>query len=914
MGTLIEEPPFALRTLRKNPAMRVDPLVALRYEKGEKSAQPQLRALGAFRTPGTESLGGKTFTANLRPIGGKIFIHIRSPIGGWPPAVTEAFMSMLWQDVRYAWRTLRKSPGFTAVAVVTLALAIGANTALFSVVNGVLLNPLPYPHPEELVRLHESKVNFATGSISYPNFRDWQRENRTFAAMALSRGSSVNLTGIGEPERINIQFLTSDFFSILGVKPVSGRLFATGEDEIGRAPIALASEGFWKRKLGGTPGAIGKALILDGGSYTLVGVVPANFDLRVGSFQPADLYLPLGQWTNPLLNLRSSGLGLHGLGRLKPGITPEQAQVDMDAVTRHLEQVYPEANKGIGARVFPLRREMLGKIQPFLLVLLAAVGFVLLIACVNVANLMLARSSSRAHEFAVRAALGASRRRVVRQLLAESSLLGLAGGGLGLLLASWGTQAALRLMPIALPRSAGVSVDARVLLFTLLISLLAGALFGLYPAWQLSKGDVRDALQAGGRGGSGMRHRAQGALVVAEVALALVLLCGAGLMIRTLERLWNVNPGFDPQDVMTFGASLSPAMQNATADAVRASFREFHAQLAAVPGVKALSLSWGAVPLSEDDERLFWMAGQPRPASPNDMNWALSYVVEPDYLETMQIPLLRGRFFTAQDDEHAAPVAVVDEILARKYFPGEDPVGKYVQIDSDPGQPAQRVQIIGVVGHVKQWGLDTDDTQKLRAQMYTPFMQLPDRAMMLSPGGTGLLVRSALPPQALFDSLRQGSLRLSNAHVLFGMQTMEEIIAATLATRRFTMALLVAFALIALTLASMGIYGVISFLVGQRTREFAIRLALGAQRADVLRGVLREGGRMALIGVGAGLLAALGLTQILTRFSLLFGVSATDPATFAAVSALLALVALLACCMPAVRATRVDPLVALRHE
>ena len=823
-------------------------------------------------------------------------------------------MSNLLQDVRYALRGLAKSPGFATVALLTLGLAIGANTSLFSVVNGVLLNPLPYPHPEELVRLHESKVNFATGSISYPNFRDWQRENRTFAAMALSRGNGANLTGIGEPERVKIQFVTSDFFSLLGVNPVLGRLFTAGEDEIGRPAIAIAGEGFWNRKLGGRPDALGKALTLDGTSFTLVGVIPAKFDLRVGSFAPADLYLPLGQWGNPLLQLRTSGLGLHGIGRLKPGVTPEQAQADLDSVAQHLERVYPDANKGVGARVFPLRQEMLGRIRPFLLVLLAAVGFVLLIACVNVANLMLARASSRASEFAVRAALGASRARLIRQLLAESAVLGLLGGGLGLLLASWGTHLALDLLPISLPRAAEVAVDARVLLFTLLVSLLAGCLFGLFPALQLSGKGVQEALQAGGRGAVGGRHRAHGVFVVVEMALALVLLCGAGLMIRTLERLWNVNPGFDARGVITFGASLPPSLHTASADQVRAAFREFDARLAAVPGVKALSVSWGALPLYSDDERLFWMEGQPRPSSPNDMNWALSYVVEPGYLQTMQLPLLRGRFFTEKDNELSAPVVVVDELLARKYFGDANPLGRHIQIDSDPGLPPQLAEIVGVVGHVKQWGLDSDDAQKLRAQLYTPFLQLPDRAMVLAAPGVDVLVRSELPPQALFGTLRQTSRRLSNEHVLYGLQTMEEIIAETLSTRRFTMALLVAFALAALALATLGIYGVISFLVGRRTREFAIRLALGAQRGELLRRVLGDGARMVLVGVAVGLLAALALTQLLTRFSLLFGVSATDPATFFLVAALLILVAVAACLVPAYRATRVDPLVALRYE
>jgi predicted permease len=653
-------------------------------------------------------------------------------------------------------------------------------------------------------------------------------------------------------------------------------------------------------------------LTLDGRNYTIVGVIPGGFDFSVGSFRPSDVYLPIGQWGNPLLQSRASGLGIHGLGRLRPGVTPEQAQADMDAVTRHLEQVYPDANKGIGARIIPLRREMLGKIQPFLLVLLAAVGFVLLIACVNVANLMLARSDARAREFAVRAALGASRGRVVQQLLAESLLLAVCGGATGLLLAGWGTQAALNLVPATIPRTSEVSLEGRVLLFTMVLSLLCGLLFGLYPALRLSKPDVQESLKEGGRGASRARHRVHGTFVVVEMALALVLLCGAGLMIRTLQRLWGVDPGFNPRSVMTFGAALPPAMNTASADAIRAALRDFDAHLGAAPGVKAISLSWGAVPLVGDDERLFWLEGQPRPSSPNDMNWALSYVVEPDYLNTMQIPLLRGRFFTSKDDEHASPVVVVDETLARKYFGQEDPVGKHVYLDGAPLE-LKMAEIIGVVRHVKQWGLDTD-TSELQAQMYTPFMQLADKAMVLSPSGIGVLVRSDLPAQTTFDALRQASRRMSSEQVLFGMQTMEEVISDSFATRRFTMSLLGIFAVVALGLASLGIYGVVSYLVGQRTREFAVRLALGAQTSDVLRNVLGQGVRMALLGVAAGLVAAFGLTRLLTRFSMLFGVSATDPATLSAVAMLLTAVALAACYIPARRATRVDPLVALRYE
>ncbi|HMD30587.1 MAG TPA: ABC transporter permease [Candidatus Acidoferrales bacterium] len=822
-------------------------------------------------------------------------------------------MGTLWQDIRYGLRMLQKSPGFTLVAVLTLALGIGANTALFSVVNGVLLNPLPFPHPEQLVRIHESKVNFATGSISFPNFRDWRDNNRTFSAMAVTRGMGMSLTGLGEAERVRVQMVTSDFFQILGVNAAIGRLFAPGEDEIGRAPIALVSAGFWKRKLGGTPDALGKVLTLDGGSFTVVGVIPASFDFAVGAFRPADVYLPVGQWGNPLLTARTAGLGFHGLGRLKPGVTLEQAQADMDAVTAQLEKIYPDVNKGVGARIRTLRQEMLGRIQPFLLVLLAAVGFVLLIACVNVANLMLARSDARMREFAVRAALGASRGRVVRQLLAESLLLAIAGGAAGLLLANWGTQAALQFVPESLPRANQVALDGRVLLFTVLLTLLSGVFFGLYPALRLSKPDVQESLKEGGRGASGARHRTHGAFVVAEVAMALVLLCGAGLMIRTLQQLWSIDPGFEPHNVMTFGAALSPSMMsNQTAEASRAALREFDARLGAVPGVKAISLSWGAVPLAGDDERLFWMEGA-RPASPNDMNWALSYVVEPDYLNLMQIPLLRGRFFTAKDDERGAPVAVVDDTLARKYFAQEDPVGKHIFLDGDPGAPPVMAEVIGVVGHVKQWGLDSD-SRELQAQLYTPFMQLSGQNMAGSPSGISVLVRGEILPPALFDALRQTSRRMSGEQVLYGMQTMEEIISDSFATRRFTMALLGVFALVALALASLGIYGVISYLVGQRTREFAVRLALGAQPGHVMRNVLGQGARMALLGVGLGLLAAIGLTRLLARYSLLFGVSATDPVTFAAVAILLTIVALAACYVPARRAMRVDPLIALRYE
>ena len=822
-------------------------------------------------------------------------------------------MTSLWQDIRYGLRMLAKNPSFTLVAVLTLGLGIGANTALFSVVNGVLLNPLPFPHPEQLVRLHESKPNFARGSISYPNFRDWQRDNRSFSAMAISRGTDFSVTGVGEAQRVTGQFISSDFFPLLGVTPILGRNFAAREDEIGGPPLVMVSAGFWKEKLGGARDVCGKALMLDGTSYTIIGVIPENFHFALGSFQPADVYAPIGQWTNPLLNTRAAGLGIHGLARLKPGVTVEQAQADMDAITRHLAAVYPEANRGIGANVTPLRQEMLGRIEPFLLVLLGAVAFVLLIACGNVANLLLARASSRTREFAVRVALGASRARVVRQLLAESVLLALTGGVLGLLLAQWGTQAGLKLIPVGLPRANEVALDGRVLLFTAALSLAAGILFGLFPALRISKAGVQEALQETGRGGSAVGQRAHGIFVVAEMALALVLLCGAGLMLRTLQRLWSVDPGFQPRGVLAFNAALSPALAQTSPGAIRATLREFDSRLASVPGVEALSLSWGALPFSNDDETLFWLEGQPKPSSMSEMNWTLSYVVEADYLKVMGIPLLRGRFFTPQDDERAPRVTVVDEVFARKYFGNEDPIGKRINLDELAAMPGPAT-IVGVVGHVKQWGLDTDDSQQLRAQMYTPYMQLWDKAIALAVPGTGVLVRSNLPPQTLFDSLRRASGQMSNEQVIYGPQTMDELISGTLSARRFTMELLAIFALLAVALACVGIYGVMSYLVGRRTREIGIRMALGAQTADVMRAVLGQGAKMTLIGVGLGVLASLALSQLLARYSLLFGVSATDPSTFLAVAVLLTLVAVLACWLPARRATRVDPLVALRYE
>lgn len=815
-------------------------------------------------------------------------------------------LGILFQDVRYGIRTLRRAPGFTPIAVLTLAVGIGANTALFSVVNGVLLNPLPFPHPEQLVTLHESKPNFEQGSISFPNFLDWQQQNRTFSAMAIYRGSAFTLTGAGDAEQVAGEFISSDFFRLLGVKPQIGRTFLPGEDRIGAAPIALIGAGLWERKFHSDPNIAGKTISLDGHGYTIVGVIPESFHLLSG-FRNREVYVPIAQWSNPLLPKRAAGIGIHGIGRLKPGVTIEQARADMASITRHLAAAFPDADKGISANMVPLKRQLVGGVERLLFLLLGAVAFVLLIACVNLANLLLARSTSRTREFAVRTALGAAQSRLIRQLMTENLLLAVTGAALGLLFATWGTRAALAAVGSALPRAEEIGFDAHVLLYTLAIALLAGILPGLTPALlSVSKRDLQESLQEGGRTFSGGRHRAQSLFVVLEMALALVLLIGAGLMVRSLAQLWRVDPGFNPRNVLFLNVSLPPSMSNASADAVRAAFRQLEAKLTSVPGIRAVSLTWGAIPMAGDDEQLFWLAGQPKPANENDMNWALDYIVSPAYFQVMQIPLRRGRLLTALDNEHSPAVAVVDEAFVHKFFPHSDPIGQRLNLNSTRSQ----VQIVGVVRHVKQWGLDSDEAESLHAQLYLSCMQMPDEYITTG-SGSGILVRSEGPTPTLFTTIRRAVKQLSSENVVYSPQTMEEIIAASLAARRFSMILLSVFAALALTLAGIGIYGVISYVVGERTREIGIRIALGADGREILQLVLTRGGKLAAIGVTLGISAALGLTRLLS--GLLYGVAATDLLTFSAVTVLLTAVALAACYLPARRASKVDPIIALRN-
>jgi predicted permease len=818
-------------------------------------------------------------------------------------------MEGLLQDIGYGFRVLRKSPVFTTVAVLTLALGIGANTAIFSIFNAVLLSPLPYPHPEQLVALGASKPNFQNGSISYPNFRDWQKDNRTFQSMAIFRPTSYSLTGLGDAEEIAAELVSSDLFPMLSVRPVAGRVFAPGEDEVGAAPVALIGAGLGARKFGAPQAAIGKSITLDGRDYTIIGIMPTGFEAPFGNMRAAEVYAPIGQWGNNLLTDRGAGLGIHGLGRLKPGVTLQQARADMARVTQNLAAAYPQKDHGIGAHIVPMKEAIVGDVRPLLMVLLAAVGVVLLIACGNVANLVLARATSRMHEFAVRAALGASRRRLLRQLLTESVTLALLGGLLGVALAYWGTQGALKVLPDTLPRAQHIALDGRVLLFTAGISLLTGILFGLLPAIKASRANVNSTLADRSRGTSVARSNAQRIFVVAEMAMALVLMISAGLMIRSLSALWSVDPGFQADHLLTFGLTLPPSMMKASPEAVRATFRNLDRELNAIPGVEASTVSWGAFPLAGDDEIVFWIDGQPRPASQNQMNWTLHYVVGPDYLHTMGATLLHGRFLTAQDNEHAPHVVVIDEAFARKYFPGEDPVGKRLHLVT-PDEDI--VEIVGVVRHVLQWGLDGNSGESLQAEIYRPFMQLPDAAMSQTPSGVNYAVRLSPSASADFAAIRR-HLQESNAEeAVYAPQTMNEIIATTLAERRLSMLLLSTFAVLALSLASIGIYGVISYVVAQRTQEIGIRMAMGARRGDVMAMVARQGFRLIAIGLLCGAAGALLATRSLS--TMLFSIKPFDPLTFLATAGLLLCIGMLAIYVPALRAARVDPMVALRES
>jgi predicted permease len=813
-------------------------------------------------------------------------------------------MGTILQDLRFALRMLAKSPGFTAIAILTLALGIGANTALFSVVNGVLLDPLPYPHPSQLVAVYGTTPGVSRGPITYLNFLDWQRENQTFSSMAMYRNEDYNFTGKGEGQRISGFMISADFFTTLGVNPVLGRAFRPSDDQVGAAPVVILGGGFWSRTFGSSPDVIGKSIVLDGVSYTIIGVIPSSFTFYG---QTRDVYTPIGQWNDPSFRDRRIDMSAHAVGRLEPAVTLPQAQADMAGVARNLAAAYPEADKDVGISLLSMKEDMVGNVQPFLIVLLAAVGFLLLIACANVANLLLARSMGRSREFAIRTALGASQSRVIRQLFTESILLAGLGGALGLLLAFWGTKAVLDRMPAALPRANEISLDFRVLLFTLALSLVAGIVFGLAPALKTSRVNLQEVLKESGRGSSGARHRIQGTFVAVEIALALVLLVGAGLMIRSLAALWRVNPGFNPSHAITFSLSL-PASPDTTSAETRARLRQFDDKMRSIPGVEAVSVTLGSRPMIHDSSLPFWIDGQLKPANINDMHQAMFSLVEAGFQKAMGIKLERGRFITPQDNENAPVVIDIDDVFARTYFPHENPVGKRIHLALFNVEP----EIVGVVGHVKQWGLGTDPKSAIEAQFDYPFMQLPEKLMPLAATVVAVVLRTEGDPTAAMSSVRRAVNDIDPREVIYNVETLDEVIANSYAARRFSMILLGIFAALALALACVGIYGVVSYLVGQRTHEIGVRMALGAQPNDVLRLVLGHGAKMALVGVAVGIAGAFGLTRWMANE--LFGVTAHDPVTFAGVAGLLMLVAVAACYVPARRATKVDPMVALRYE
>ena len=813
-------------------------------------------------------------------------------------------MTTFTQDLRYAIRMLLKSPAFAAIAVLTVALGIGSNTALFSVVKGVLLNPLPYPHSEQLVAVYGDAPGFSRAPVAYLNFLDWQHDNRTFSSMAMYRNQDYNFTDTNEAERLSGYMISAGFFPALGVQPILGRTFRADDDQVGAAPVAVLGGGLWKRKFGSSPDVLGKSLTLNGTSYLVVGVIPSSFTFYG---HDRDVYTPIGQWNDPSFRDRRIVVSAHVLGRLKPGVTLAQAQSDMDVVARNLAESFPVADKDVGIALVSMKEDIVGNVEPFLLVLLAAVGFLLLIVCANVANLLLARSMGRSREFAVRAALGASHMRVVRQLLTESVLLAGLGGTLGLLLAFGATKAMLNTLPGTLPRASEISLDGRVLLFTMALSLFAAIVFGLAPALKSSRVNLQGILKESGRGSSGTRHRLQGSFVAVEVAMTLLLLIGAGLMLRSLSALWRVNPGFNPSHAVTFNLSM-PSSSATTSDETRARLRLFDDKMRSIPGVQAVSVTLGSRPMIHDSSLPFWIEGRPKPANDNEMPQAMFYLVEAGFQQAMGTTLERGRFVTAQDNENTPVVIDIDDAFARTYFPHENPIGKRVFLT----QFNVQAEIVGVVGHIKQWGLGADAKSAVEAQFYYPFMQLPEKLMPMVADAVAVVLRTEGDPAAMMAQVRRVVYETDPGEVIYGVQTMDDLLAQSLAPRKLSMILLEIFAVLALVLSCVGIYGVISYLVSQRTHEIGVRMALGAQRSDVMRLVLGEGAKMALIGVAIGIAAALGLIRLIANQ--LFGVTAHDPLTFITGGILLTLVALLACYIPARRAVRVDPLVALRYE
>jgi predicted permease len=808
-------------------------------------------------------------------------------------------MEILFRDVRYGIRSLLKRPGFTVIALITLALGIGANTAIFSVVNAVLLRPLPFSDPSWLTQLWEAKVSKGRNEIpaSYPNFADWKDRNRVFEQVAAYSDWNFNLTGTGEPERIRSAIVSAEFFSVLGIKPLRGRVFLPGEDERGKDLVVVIGEDLWQRKFNSDPNIIGRSLNLDDKTFTVAGVIARGVQAPLLPDE-IELWAPVSHGFGPT-NRFGHYLGV--IARLKPGATLEQAQADMTHIAGQLEAQYPESNKNLSVRVVSLNEQVVGNFRISLLVMLGAVVFVLLIATANVANMLLARAAERQKEIAIRAAMGAGRWRIVRQMVTESMLLSLTSGILGFFVAVWGIELLVALSPPNLPRVKEVSVDLRVLGFTLAVSLLTGILFGLLPALQASRQHLSEKLKAGGRNAmsSPGRQRLRSGLVVAEIALSLMLLVGAGLLIRSFLRLQAVDPGFNSSNVLTMQLDLSGPNYKTGAQVI--SFQnQLLERIKQLPGVESAGTR-SFVPIASDAS-FAYLQFQIEGQQPDVSEGAVAFYnsVSPDYFQTMMIPLREGRSFSDRDIRGTQNVAIVNETLVRRYFGNQDALGKRISLEDHPKE-ADWVTVVGVVGDTKPRELQSEPV----AELYMPYGQQPEPGM-------ALMIRSSSGAAAVATAVRNEVLALDKNQPVYSIRTLDTVLSQSVAVPRFRTWLLGVFAGLALMLAAVGIYGVISYAVSQRTQEIGIRMALGAQAADVLKLIVKGGMMLALIGVTLGLAGAFALTRLMT--TLLFGVRPTDTMTFAVVSVGLIVVALLACFIPARRATKVDPLVALRYE
>jgi len=809
-------------------------------------------------------------------------------------------MQTLWQDLRYGGRMLLKQPGFALIAIVTLGLGIGANTAIFSVVNGVLFRPLPYADPDRLYWVTIDRQDLGNRfTLSNADFRILKQHNQSFEKLAAVTGERMNLTGGREPERIASLRVSADFFAALGAQPEMGRTFLADEDQPGKPLVAVVSHSLWQRHLSSDPEPAGRTISLNDRIYTVIGVMPPDFRL----FRSVDVW-PIMQVNPPK---RRGPFGMRLVAKLKPGIDEQQVRAELTALRDQAEREWPDPQNGSGLARWsyaaePLKEVITGNLRPVLLVLLAAVGCVLLIATANVANLLLARASTREREMAIRAALGASRFRLLRQLLTESVLLAAAGGTLGLLLASYGIDLLLKLEPGNLPRMNEVGIDRGVLIFTSCVALLSGILFGLVPALQISRTNLNESLKEGGRSSTETRgrKRLRGLLVVSQTALALVLLAGAGLMIKSFVRLQQVNPGFNPEGMLT--VQVAPPQTRYGEKHKRVSFqRELLERVRSLPGVQSASTSNSVPPENVGDVDVFEVAGQP---VPSDQNRPLAerLLLSPDHFRTMGIPLLSGRDFSSADDGDAPSVAIINRTMAQRYFPGGDAVGGRIHFgDFGPDEPW--ITIVGVVGDVKNNGLSAEDAMTI----YGPYEQ-----NLWSWGSISLFLRSSSTPESLTSGVRDAVQAMDKDLPIANIKTGEQLLYDAVGRPRFHTLLIALFAGLALLLAAVGIYGVISYSVAQRTHELGIRLAVGARPRDVLFLVMRQGMMLTLTGTVIGVLTAFGLTRLLT--SLLFRVSATDPLTFAGVAIVLVAVALLACWIPARRATKVDPMIALRYE